>query len=164
MPYVECKICEKSFYAKPRHLKIGWGKYCSKQCQYEGQQKGFFVSCKTCKEQIRKTPKDVKHSKSGNFFCNKKCQTIWRNKTYIESEHPTWKTGINAYRNILSRSKALKICVRCGINDVRILIVHHVDKNRHNNNLSNLVWLCPNCHMLIHRDDKEMQIFMKSLT
>lgn len=126
-------------------------------------QRVFLYFSKTCKKQIRKTPKDIKHSKSGNFFCDKKCQTIWRNKTYIESEHPTWKDGINAYRNIISRSKIPKICVRCGITDKRILIVHHVDKNRHNNKISSLVWLCPNCHMLIHHDKKEMQIFMETI-
>ncbi len=163
MPYTDCTICNSKFYAKPRHLKIGWGKYCSNACKYEGQRTGFFVSCKTCFAQIRKTPKDIRHSKSGNFFCNKSCQTIWRNKHYSEVKHPTWKNGINAYRSILLRRGGLVQCLRCGNDDKRILIVHHLDKNRTNNNLSNLVWLCPNCHMLIHRDKVEMKNFMLSI-
>ncbi len=163
MPKVNCKICGTIFYAKPRHLKRGWGKYCSQKCQYQGQRTGFFISCSVCTKRIWKTPKDVRHSKSGKFFCTKSCQTVWRNQNYIESEHPTWKDGINAYRNILIRSKALRECVKCKISDVRILVVHHLDKNRHNNTISNLVWLCPNCHALIHNDRLEMHNFMQTL-
>ncbi|MBI1863746.1 HNH endonuclease [Candidatus Woesebacteria bacterium] len=44
------------------------------------------------------------------------------------------------------------ICVVCGLEDERILNVHHIDRNRQNNKLSNLVWVCMNCHYLIHHD------------
>lgn len=45
-------------------------------------------------------------------------------------------------------------CEKCGINkwfDVDIsLELHHIDENHHNNNLSNLLILCPNCHTIHH--------------
>lgn len=163
MPYVECKICDKAFYAKPRHLKIGWGKYCSKTCQYEGQKTGKFVQCETCSKEVWRMQKSISHSKSQNFFCTKVCQTIWRNKVYSGPNHSFWKTGIRAYRQILLRSGAKVFCRFCKTEDYRILAVHHIDKNRSNNALSNLIWLCHNCHYLIHHDKVEMERLVKIL-
>jgi predicted HNH restriction endonuclease len=31
-----------------------------------------------------------------------------------------------------------------------MLVVHHIDENRNNNNHENLIWLCYNCHHLVH--------------
>jgi predicted HNH restriction endonuclease len=36
-----------------------------------------------------------------------------------------------------------------------MLIVHHVDENRSNNDPENLIWLCYNCHHLVHNYQKE---------
>jgi predicted HNH restriction endonuclease len=45
----------------------------------------------------------------------------------------------------------IKICNRYGYNsEPKILGVHHKDRNRHNNDISNLEVLCPNCHSLEH--------------
>ena len=55
----------------------------------------------------------------------------------------------------LYRKKAYKeygyICNRCKIKDRRVLLVHHKDRNRYNNNLKNLEVLCLNCHALEHQ-------------
>lgn len=163
MPSVCCKICSNSFYVKPSHLLLGYGKYCSKACQAKGQLQGKLVACSMCSKPTWKQPKDLKHSKSGKFFCGKKCQTIWRNKVYSGENHPFWKNGENIYRNILLRAKILQICKRCDISDKRILAVHHLDQNRENNKFENLVWLCHNCHYLIHHDKKEKEKFMVSV-
>ena len=45
-------------------------------------------------------------------------------------------------------------CSVCNYNeDVSILEVHHIDENRKNNKLENLIILCPNCHkkLTIHK-------------
>jgi hypothetical protein len=151
MPKVNCKICNSVFYAKPRHLKIGWGKYCSKQCQYEGQKTGDFLPCKICNKLIWRSQKEIRKSPYKNFFCSKSCQAIWRNKTYIEQNHRGWINGISTYRNIIKRRNIKQICKNCGITDMRVLIVHHIDHNRTNNNIKNLKWLCRNCHYLVHK-------------
>ena len=36
MSNMKCIICGKTFYARPYTIKKGWGKYCSKECQYKG--------------------------------------------------------------------------------------------------------------------------------
>ena len=41
-------------------------------------------------------------------------------------------------------------CAVCGWNeDERILEVHHIDSNRENNEIDNLIILCPTCHRKI---------------
>ena len=128
-----------------------WGKYCSMSCRTQGQYKGRSFSCFTCGRHIYKSPQGIKRSKSGNYFCSKKCQTVWRNKVvFIGENHPNWKHGESAYRRILSATNNEKVCTLCRISDERVIIVHHIDKNRNNNNITNLVWLCNNCHYLVH--------------
>jgi len=146
-----CNNCGKVFYIKPSHLKRGWGKYCSRQCLAKGQLKGKFVFCDQCGERIWRAPKQLKHSKSGKFFCSKKCQTLWRNKVYSGENHPLWKGGYDKYRTILLSTNKPRVCVECGYKDERVLIVHHKDHNRKNKNIDNLEWLCRNCHYVIHK-------------
>jgi len=147
----ECAICRKGFYVKPFFKKHGWGKYCSKKCQFQSQLKGKFIKCDVCGKQTWKMPKDIKHSKSGKFFCSKSHQTLWRNSFYSGPNHLFWTGGESVYRKILARTKTPLTCKHCGYNtDTRILVVHHKNNDRKNNKLSNLEWLCRNCHYLVH--------------
>lgn len=158
MPQVKCKICNKEFYVKPSHLKRGHGVYCSRKCQYKGMRKGKFVKCDTCGKEIWKRPKALRHSKSGKFFCSKSCQTLWRNKYFSGPKHPNWKGGDNIeYKKILIRSKVPQTCRICGIKDKRVLVVHHKDKNPRNHTLRNLIWLCLNCHYLVHKHNEKFK-------
>ncbi len=150
MPIVGCGICDKNFYVKPSHQKLGWGKYCSLECRSKSQLKGKFFNCLVCKKEFYRSPSKIKHSKSGNFFCSKACHMGWKNSQAIEERHPNWSGGTQAYRNILKRSGRKRYCTGCKISDKRVLVVHHIDQNRKNNDLSNLAWLCQNCHHLIH--------------
>ncbi len=163
MPYSSCLICGKEFYVKPNWLKLGWGKYCSRDCVFKSQRKGRWVRCFICKKQVWKAPRALIHSRSGRYFCNKSCQTLWRNQEFIGSKHGNWKTGEKSYRDILKRSKITPICERCKSDDVRILVVHHLDRDRKNNKVENLAWVCHNCHYLIHHNKKENKIFMEAL-
>ncbi len=164
MPIVKCKLCLKEFYGKPSHIKLGYAKYCSTVCQYEGRKKGKNLSCHICSEKFYRALKQLKKSKSGKFFCSKSCQTIWRNQEFVGIKHHNWKTGLFVYRSILSRHKIPKFCNLCKTKDERVLAVHHVDKNRKNNHLSNLAWLCNNCHFLVHHYKEESLKFKKNLS
>ncbi len=155
MPIVECKICSKSFYAKPFWIKRGFGNYCSPECQHLGRRNGQFFKCFICAKEVYKPLSKIKHSKSQKFFCSKSCQTIWRNSEFIGSKHANWKDGRAAYRSVLTRYKVPKKCKICQTEDVRVLATHHLDKNRKNNDVDNLVWLCHNCHFLVHFYNKD---------
>lgn len=155
MTVVSCKICAKKFNAKPFWIKKGYGKYCSPKCQYEGRKNGKLVPCHICGKEAYKTQKELRVSKSKKYFCTKSCQTRWRNSEFTGNKHANWKTGAHAYRSVLKRHKVPQICGLCRTRDPRILAVHHIDRNRRNNDLGNLIWLCHNCHFLVHHYDDE---------
>ena len=161
MPKVNCKLCNELFYAKPSWLLRGHGKYCSSRCMHQGQRNGKTVSCYICKRKIYKMPSDLEGSKSGKFFCSKSCQTIWRNSiVYVGEMHPNWTGGESTYRNVMLKNQIPQICKLCDSSDERVLIVHHIDRNRQNNNLTNLLWLCHNCHHLVHHYNEEEKRIM----
>ncbi len=151
MPIVQCKVCKKNFYAKPSWLKRGWGKFCSSKCQHEAQRKGKFVYCEICGEKIWRKPQKIKGSRSGKYFCCKSHQTLWRNQIFSGPQHWNWKNGENIKHKAFLIKNGVKLaCKLCHCDDIRILAVHHRDKNHKNNSLDNLVFLCHNCHHLVH--------------
>lgn len=163
MPLVYCTICAREFYRKPSALKVGAGKYCSMACKRAGQRTGKLINCFICGKEVYKTGKAIKGSQSGAYFCGKSCQTTWRNTVvYVGARHHNWKGGAarDSYRSIIRRSDKKRMCNYCGLADVRILLVHHIDHNHLNNALQNLAWLCHNCHYLIHHYREENKKFM----
>ncbi len=151
MPYVRCQVCNEIMYVKQSYLNYGWGKCCSLACRHQKQLTGKFVNCYKCGKKVWRTPAFIKKSKSGLFFCSKGCSMTWKNSDlYSGEKHPLWNGGAAVYRLYKERSDDPKVCKMCGITDFRVLIVHHVDHNRRNNNLNNLMWLCRNCHYIIH--------------
>ncbi len=164
MPLIKkCKICGNEFRTKPFFIKNGGGKYCSPTCQYIGMKKGKIMACNICGKETYKSLKALRISKSGKFFCSKSCQTIWRNQEYIGSKHANYKTGRASYRSILPRNGVPRVCRLCKSKDVRVLAVHHLDENRSNNTLNNLVWLCHNCHHLVHHHKVEKEKLMAAI-
>ena len=163
MPSVKCKICPNEFYAKPFFLKKGQAKYCSSICMRLGSRTGKIVNCHSCGKEVYKTKKALRVSKSKTYFCTKSCQTKWRNSVFIGPKHANFKDGKHSYRSVMLRNKIPKICNVCKTEDKRILAVHHIDHNRKNNSLSNLAWLCHNCHFLVHHDKEVEKKFMEAL-
>ena len=41
-------------------------------------------------------------------------------------------------------------CYDCGIIDKRILVIHHIDADRKNGKIDNLIPVCHNCHCIRH--------------
>lgn len=159
----KCKICGDEFRTKPFFLKNGGGKYCSPECHHAGLRKGEMKKCFECGKETYKKPQQLERSKSGKFFCSKSCQTRWRNREFVGPKHANYTEGKHSYRSILSRHGVPKICMLCRTKDSRVLAVHHIDKNRKNNRLNNLAWLCNNCHFLVHHYDVERERFMEAL-
>lgn len=161
MAQVNCLVCGNEFYAKPSWIRRGYGKFCSRECTYKNQRNGNVVKCSVCGKAVYRSQNHLLNkSKSGEFFCSKSCQTIWRNTVFSVENHPNWKTGRHVYRDILNRSKPKESCAKCGTRDTRVLAVHYRDKNRTNNNVPNLEWLCYNCHFLVHHYVSEAKGFL----
>lgn len=158
-----CKICCNEFYAKPSHVKNGWGIFCSRKCKNIGTRVRKPINCFVCNKLVYKTKSQIKRSKSGKLFCGKSCQTKWRNVKYSGNMHSSWKGGQSLYRKIILKSGTPAQCILCRKKDFRILVVHHIDHNHSNINSENLVWLCHNCHYLVHHDKLEKQRFLSIL-
>jgi len=157
----KCEKCGLSFYARPAHIKMGWGKFCSTKCQYESFRNGKMMRCDTCGKKVYRTPKRIFRSKSGKVFCDKSCQTKWRNKEFSGKRSLLWKDGHATYRDAMLKSGVPKKCLLCEEDDFRVLAVHHIDQNRKNYKVENLAWLCHNCHHLVHSDKAESLKFVK---
>lgn len=155
MPIVSCRWCSEGFYAKPNWLNIGHGKYCSIYCRGRAHRKGKVVKCRLCHKEVYKPLKDLRLSRSGKYFCGRKCALEWLSTKQFGENHASWKHGEFAYRGMLLRQGLKLFCRFCGRNDKRTLIVHHLDQNRRNNAISNLMWLCFNCHFLVHHYPSE---------
>ena len=150
MPMVECKICSKKFYGKPFFIKIGQAKYCSRTCMRIGSKTGKVMKCHSCGKEVYKTKKALRLSKSKTYFCTKSCQTKWRNSVFVGPLHANWKDGRHSYKSVMLRYKIPKVCGICKTKDSRVLAVHHIDRDKKNSSISNLAWLCHNCHFLLH--------------
>ncbi len=151
VPIHQCKRCGRNFYVKPSHVLRGWGKYCTAKCLHLSMKTGRLVKCHTCFKDVYRTPRHFKRSANNKFYCSKECFAVWKNANLLIGEkNANWKGGENSYRAIIKRAGIMPKCSSCGISDRRVLVVHHIDSNRKNNVLSNLKWLCRNCHYLAH--------------
>lgn len=132
-----CEICKNKFtHISSRSNKA---KYCSRICYYESQKlkgKSSF-ECQHCKKIF------IGHACRNRKYCCRACVNKADKKFY--------KASFSTVRKMMLSRGMIKQCNRCGFNDpIKILGVHHIDRNRENNNYSNLEVLCPNCHSIEH--------------
>ncbi|KKM82780.1 hypothetical protein LCGC14_1316190, partial [marine sediment metagenome] len=69
----------------------------------------------------------------------------------ITEIHPNhYNGGVSIYRSAAFRTYEPK-CDKCGYDKhIPVMVVHHIDHNRDNNDVSNLQILCRNCHIEHH--------------
>lgn len=104
-------------------------KFCNRRCS------GLYM-CKIASSSRIGT----KHTKKSIILISKN-----RKNKALRERNPRWNGGIGSYRKKVDLLK----CERCG--DLINLLVHHKDRNRHNNNMSNLEVLCYQCHCAEHK-------------
>lgn len=103
--------------------------------------------CPVCSKEFR-----TNKGKKAKTVCSHSCAN-----TYFRSgkNHPNYKENSTSYRKKCIDRHGHK-CAVCGFEDV--IHVHHIDENRDNNNIDNLIPLCPNHHYLIHKkNNKELK-------
>lgn len=80
----------------------------------------------------------ISGSKEEKTTCSRSCSN-----TYFRT-----KSDSN-YRKLFTKSEL--ICSRCGYDEYDCSVdIHHIDHNRLNNDKSNLLPLCSNCHQALH--------------
>lgn len=138
-----CKYCGKTFW----HDKRSKSQYCNLKCKgLDSRIPRTIFECSHCGKEIIRSEKDIKHSKSGLFFCNKTCKAK-EQKVFGKLD----VYGKNNARVIAFRSYENK-CAICGYDEnTTCMDVHHIDSNHNNNNKNNLIILCVMCHAKITR-------------
>jgi len=155
----ECLNCQIVFDASLKEHKRGNAKFCCHPCASEFRWGKILVHhnsnvvCAFCDSPFYKRPVHQKSSKSGLFFCTRKCKDAAQRIggiSEIMPHHYGTGNGRHDYRN-RALNEYGHICKECGYKEhPEILTVHHIDKDRNNNKLENLVVLCPNCHFYLH--------------
>lgn len=127
-------------------------------CQQEDKNKNKLqVVCDYCGKAyyLSKSKYDV----SNYHFCCRECkdaaQRLISGDKFNDLRPDHYGDGPSIYSY---RSSAFMVyphkCAICGWDeDLDVLQVHHIDENRQNNSIENLIILCPNCHqkLTIHK-------------
>lgn len=143
-----CQYCHKEFdvpFSETYRRKAGV-KYCSLTC-YHAARWGHTGKCAVCGK-----PADTK-------YCSDECRKNYWNKGDWKRRYKAgfWKKKIMLIEELGGK------CSQCGIPDIRVLDIHHIDAskkltpkkrqyNQHNRlkdwsaNKGNIIILCANCH------------------
>lgn len=74
-----CIVCGTGFYASPKRISNGYGKYCSDFCKSSGSQNPRYivndVNCKRCGIPFHVKPSQQKSGK-GRAYCSKECRSL----------------------------------------------------------------------------------------
>lgn len=146
-----CTECNKSYEIVASRLKQA--KYCSLKCCGVARRKlRIEAACDYCGK--IHLFKQAAYNKSVNHFCSNECKaSFYRLNPHIG--------GVYAGRNSFAKASSYRKlafetfehrCHICNYNKFEdVLQVHHIDCNRNNNHISNLVIVCPTCHSEIHK-------------
>jgi hypothetical protein len=140
-PNVACKICQKRVYRRPGVLeKQGGTAYCSSHCY--GVSMRIETPCVVCGAPIL--------AQANKKTCSRACAN--KNRAGILYTGRRLKDNVHSARILKNRLVQERgcACERCGFNICQVVQVHHRDRDRKNNSLSNLELLCPNCHASEH--------------
>lgn len=157
-----CLWCRQPFISDTREEIRGNSKFCSKPCFHKhysyarlSRPKPNNVVCSMCSTPFRATQSRVNRSLERHgrvvLFCSHQCHsTGQRLSSSIREVQPIHYGTGSDYRTIAFAAYP-KQCMRCGYNkNSAAIIVHHKDRKRSNNDLSNLEVLCCNCHAIEH--------------
>jgi hypothetical protein len=164
----KCIWCGKEFKAKQWKVRQGQKKYCSIECgkkslskQFSGVNNPVYSAdhyidriCPNCNKPIKVLKAVFKKREGRGKFCNKHCFDEYKKKSkkYCMENNPNWKGGKSFELYPEGWHKELKttirkrdrfICKICGKNGYH---VHHIDYNKKNLDLNNLITLCGSCH------------------
>ena len=108
--------------------------------------------CTTCKKEKEKLMYAERHKRR------------YQKKGYNQKgeNNNNWKHGESSYYKRIAYEAYGKVCNRCG--SLKNIVVHHKDRNRKNNDLSNLEVLCKKCHQLEHEHENNLGEYLGQAT
>lgn len=119
------------------------------------------VSCAYCGEEMLRPDNWNERNKTDLAFCCREHKVLAQRvggilvpshygvRSKVDSHNQPVSSSLDSYRSIAFNNYPHK-CAVCGFDKfIDILEVHHIDGDRSNSSLENLVILCPNCHKLV---------------
>jgi len=151
---VPCDHCHNGYEKLIKNVnynkKYNYKNFCCKSCLIASRYTSIEVACYKCGKAVTKAISHASRSKSGYYYCSKSCSVSINNALYKSGDkHPNYNGGLASYRKRALAYYGPK-CAFCDYSVKKVLQVHHKDKNRDNNDLSNLIVLCPTHHREIH--------------
>lgn len=130
--WITCPICGTKKYRKLCHIRRSKTLFCSKKCFNESK-KGII-------------PLNIEQARAKSPIKKGKDNINWKGGVYI---YPKEWTG-ELRRKVFARDN--NECQDCGKKGMKRsdLVVHHIDFEKENCSLDNLVLLCRGCHMKRH--------------
>lgn len=163
---LECEVCGREFTCKPSDVKHSKHHSCSKECdaiwrktRYAGAnnpsyrpQSHIVVTCKQCGCTFHTTEDRINVGRAQ--FCSMKCKGKWQSEHMMGDAHPHWFDGDREYPSEWMKARqaareGVESCSMCGKSEEengRRLPVHHIDYDKKNCDMSNLIPLCNSCH------------------
>jgi hypothetical protein len=145
-----CKYCGKEFAIKYKHKKGNIiQEYCCVDCGNKSRRTRKFVPCLSCGKLFETTRAKC---------CSNKCAIENKKKTGIMRRNGHWNE--NGYRVLyIDGDKSIKehiyiMEMHVGRKLSKNEIVHHINKNRSDNRIENLILLTKSEHSSLHRKDE----------
>jgi hypothetical protein len=145
-------FCGKLF--KPKSYKTT--KFCSSKCFARNKSKLHSVikQCGICGKEIK-----IKSSIERLInTCSRKCADKLHSQRMLANGNPAWLGGIGKlpwgyeFDGVLKYKVKRRDGFRCRIckKKKKILVIHHIDYDKFNNEMINLITLCLSCHGKTH--------------
>lgn len=147
----KCEYCGKEFYSYPYRKTVA--KYCSSECYHKATIKTETRHCENCGALIVITSKH-----KNKRFCNNACASEYRRKSL---RIPT--TQKNGYKRVWFSDGSSELEHRylmeklLGRKLTKDEVVHHIDGDRSNNSIDNLMLMTRGEHSRLHRNLEYMQ-------
>jgi len=165
---INCVQCGKEVHRRPSMIEDGENYFCSRECasawrtinlcgENNPNWKGGLTKfiCDQCGKPFERKPSITKQYVT--HFCSKECLSIWRMINWQGENSPAWRGGLNDQEYCITwSSKEFKKLIferdkhRCQNPDcwhtTDRLARHHVDYNKENCEINNIITLCISCN------------------
>lgn len=127
-----CRQCGGGFERLECQVGRGRGKFCSKKCYDASQFHGEKIICFLCNKKVYRAYSEQDVGVKEKQFCSRECYFKWRKGKLKETTYP--KNGsAHIHRIVVEDAIGRKLLPE--------EIVHHIDGNKHNYSLENLMVL-----------------------
>lgn len=154
----ECKLCKEEFLCSHKNQL-----FCSLSCSSTGSNNGMFGK-KSLGLSGRKHSEETK----------RKVRLKHSDGKFAKENNPNWKGGLSYEiypaifqnkkfkKSILKRDRYKCLNPNCECTST-ILVVHHIDYNKQNCSISNLITLCNSCNARANFNRERHQVLYNSL-